>query len=88
MGGWPVFTLRDGKLVTMGEIKTLLGVLLADALPKVTTRAICPALPTLLAREGVTEEGRWTNKSYNHYVRKGHSGDWRGLLDNIRGLSI
>ena len=93
LGGRPVFTWSDGKLITMGEINNLLAALLPDAPVKMTTRAFRPALPTLLAREGVTEHvlqalGRWTSKSYNHYVRKGRSGDWRGLVDKIKSLSI
>ena len=80
-------------LITMGEINSLLATSLPDTPIKVTTRAFRPALPTLLAREGVTEQvlqalGRWTSKSYNHYVRKGRSGDWRGQVVKIKYLSI
>ena len=77
----------------MGELNSLLATLLPDAPVKVTTRAFRPALPTLLAREGVTEQvlqalGRWTSKSYNNYVHKGRSGDWKGLVVKIKSLSI
>ena len=80
-------------MITMGEIILLLAALLPNAPIKITTRAFRPVLPTLLAREGVTEQvlqalGRWTSKSYNHYVRKGRSGDWRGLVEKIKTLSI
>ena len=93
LGGRPAFMWSDGKLITMQEINLLLAALLPKAPVKITARAFRPALPTLLAREGVTEQvvqalGRWTSKSYNQYVWHGRSGDWRGLVEKIKNLSI
>ena len=93
LGGRPVFTWKGGNLITMNELNSLLATLLPDAPIRLTTRAFRPALPTLLAREGVTEQvlqalGRWTSKSYNNYVRHGRSGDWRGLVVKIKSLAI
>ena len=93
LGGRPVFTWKGGLLITMNEVNSLLTTLLPGAPTSLTTRAFRPALPTLLAREGVTEQvlqalGRWTSKSYNNYVRHGRSGDWRGLVVKIRSLAI
>ena len=93
MGGTPVFTWKDGSLITLGDMNTMLGVLLAKEVPKITTRAFRPALPTILAREGASEEmlkslGRWTSSTYLHYVREGKTEDWRGLLQKLRNLSL
>ena len=93
LGGRPVFTWKGGNLITMNELNSLLATLLPDAPIRLTTRAFRPALPTLLAREGVNEQvlqalGRWTSNSYNNYVRHGRSGDWRGLVVKIKSLAI
>ena len=84
---------KEGNLITISELKSLLATLLPDAPIKITTRAFRPALPTLLVREGVTEQvlqalWRWTSKSYNNYVCHGRSGDWRGLVVKIKSLAI
>ena len=93
MGGSPIFTWKDGSLITLGDMNKMLGVLLAKEEPKITSRAFRPALPTILAREGASEEmlkslGRWTSSTYLHYVREGKTGDWRGLLQKLRNLSL
>jgi hypothetical protein len=47
--------------------------------PRISTRAFCPALPSILACEGASEDmlkalGRWTSKTYLHYVHEGRTG--------------
>ena len=92
-GDKPLFIWRDGSLITMTEINAVLGLLLEGEDPAITTRAFRPALPTILAKQGATEEslkalGRWTSRSYLHYVREGRTGDWRGLLQKLRSLKV
>ena len=55
--------------------------------------AFRPALPSILAREGALEEklkalGRWSSKTYKHYVKEGRTGDWKGLLQKLRKMAI
>ena len=92
-GDKPLFVWRDNSLITMAEMNAILGILLEGEDPAITTRAFRPALPTILAKQGATEEalkslGRWTSRSYLHYVREGRTGDWRGLLLQLRSLRI
>ena len=80
-------------MVTLGDLNCVLGILLDKENPKITTRAFRPALPSILAREGASKEmlkalGRWTSKTYLHYVREGRTGDWKGLLQKRRNLAI
>ena len=93
MGGSPVFTWKEGSLITLGGMNTMLGVLLDKEVPKITTRAFRPALPSILARKGASDEmlkslGRWTSSTYLNYVRVGKTGDWKGLLQKLRNLSM
>ena len=93
VGGKPLFSWEDGSVVTLEEINKVLVVILPGEDPAMTTRAFRPALPSILAREGVQEStlkdlGRWTSKTYLHYVREGRSSDWRGLLLKLRGLRL
>lgn len=92
-GDKPVFVWKDSSLITLSEMNTVLSILLEGEDPPVTTRAFRPALPTILARQGASEEllkslGRWTSRTYLNYVREGRTGDWRGLLQKLRGLKI
>ena len=93
VAGKPVFTWKDGTLVTLEDINRVLTVLLPGMDPRITTRAFRPALPSILAREGASEAmlkalGRWTSRTYLHYVREGRTGDWRGLLTKLRELAL
>ena len=56
IGGTPVFTWKEGSLITLDDMNNKLGVLLDKELPKITTRAFRPALPSILAKEGASEE--------------------------------
>ena len=81
IGGRPVYTWACGAIVTIGDINKKMEALLLWESTKVTTRAFRPALPTILAREGASEDmllslGRWTSKSYLNYVRKDRIADW------------
>jgi hypothetical protein len=92
VGGRPAFTWKDGSIATLTDFNKILEALLGREKPKITTRAFRPALPTILAREGATESmllslGRWTSKSYLHYVRKGRTNDWKGLLLKLRKIA-
>ena len=74
-------------------MNTMLGVLLDKEVPKIRTRAFRPALPSILVREGASEEmlkslERWTSSTNLHYVREGKTGDWKGLLQQMRNLSM
>ena len=89
----PIFCWEDESLVTMDEINTVLSIILECEEPAITTRAFRPALPTILARQGASEEllktlGRWISRTYLHYVREGRSGEWQGLLAKLRNLKI
>ena len=89
----PVFVWKDGTLVTLEDINRVPTVLLPGMDPRITTRAFRPALPSILAREGASEAmlkalGRWTSRTYLHYVREGRTGDWRGLLTKLRELAL
>ena len=53
VGGKPLFTWEAGSLVTLEEINKVLLVILPGEEPAITTRAFRPALPSILAREGV-----------------------------------
>ena len=80
-------------MVTLEEINKVLLVILPGEDPVITTRAFRPALPSIIAREGVQEStlkdlGRWTSRSYLNYVWEGRSGDWRRLLLKLRGLHL
>ena len=55
-GDKPLFVWRDNSLITMGEINAILAILLEGEDPAITTRAFRPALPTILAKQGATEE--------------------------------
>ena len=93
VGGKALFTWDDDSLITLSEINGILAVILEEEEPRLTTRAFRPALPTILARQGVSEEslkslGRWTSRTYLHYVREGRSADWQGLLRNLKNLKI
>ena len=93
IGGKPLFSWDDDSLITLSEINWILSVILEDEEPRITTRAFRPALPTILARQGASEEtlkslGRWTSRTYLHYVREGRTSDWQGLLKKLRNLRI
>ena len=93
LGSQPLFTWRDNSLVTMEEMNTILATIATEEDPPITTRAFRPALPSILARQGATEEtlkslGQWTSRTYLHYVHEGQSADWRGLLLQLRNLRI
>ena len=93
VGGKPLFSWDDDSLITLSEINGILSVILEGEEPRITTRAFRPALPTILARQGASEEslkslGRWTTRTYLHYVMEGRSADWQGLLKNLRSLRI
>ena len=73
VGGKPLFTWEDGSAVTLEEINKVLLVILPGEDPAITMRAFRPALPSILARDGVQvstlkDLGRWTSKSYLNYV--------------------
>ena len=92
-GSQPLFTWRDNSLITLEEMNTIISTILEGEDPPMSTRAFRPALPSILARQGASEEvlkslGRWTSKTYLHYVREGRSADWRGLLLKLRNLEI
>ena len=92
-GSQPLFTWRDNSLITLEEMNTIIATILDGEDPPMSTRAFRPALPSILARQGASEEvlkslGRWTSKTYLHYVREGRSADWRGLLLKLRNLEI
>jgi hypothetical protein len=92
VGGRPAFTWKDGTIATLNDFNKILEALLGKEKPKITTRAFRPALPKILAREGATESmllslGRWTSKSYLHYVRQGRTNDWKGLLLKLRKIA-
>jgi hypothetical protein len=77
----------------MSEINCVLSMILEGEEPKMTTCAFRPALPTILARQGASEEclkslGCWTSRTYLHYVWEGRSADWQGLLMKLRSLKI
>ena len=77
----------------MEEMNAIIATILEGEDPPITMRAFRPSLPSILARQGATEEvlkslGRWTSKTYLHYVREGRSADWRGLLLQLRSLKI
>jgi hypothetical protein len=87
VGGKPIFTWGDGSLVMLDNIKRILTVLLPGLNPRITTQA------SILAHEGASEGmlkalGLCTSKTYLHYVREGRTGDWRGLLQKLRDLSL
>ena len=93
VGGKPIFQWGDGSLVTLDDMNRILVVLLPGMHPRITTSAFRPALPSILAREGASEAmlkalGRWTSRTYLHYVREGRTGDWRGLLTKLRELAL
>jgi hypothetical protein len=93
VGGKPLFSWDDESFITLREINGILSVILEEEEPRITTRAFRPALPTILARQGASEEslkslGRWTSRTYLHYVREGRSADWQGLLKKLRSLRI
>ena len=92
-GGTPLFSHEDGTLLTISDLNEVLSKVLPDRTPPMTCRWFRPALPTILARQGASEEllkslGRWTSRTYLHYVREGRTGDWRGLLMKLRSLKI
>jgi hypothetical protein len=91
--GKPLFCWDDESLVTMNEINCVLSMILEGEEPKITTCAFRPALPMILARQGASEEllkslGRWTSRTYLHYVREGRRSDWQGLLMKLQSLKI
>ena len=93
IGGKPLFTWDDDSLMTLTEMNHILSVILEGEEPRITTRVFCPALPTILAKQGASEEtlkslGRWTSRTYLHYVREGRTSDWQGLLKKLRNLRI
>ena len=84
-GGEAIFQWGDGTLITLTDMNKILEVLLGQEHPKIMTRAFRPALPSILAREGTSEEmlkalGWWTIQTYLHYVQAGRNGDWKGWL--------
>jgi hypothetical protein len=92
-GGKLLFCWEDESLVTMDEINTVLSIILEGEEPAITMRAFRPALPTILARQGASEEllkslGCWTSRTYLHYVREGRSSEWQGLLAKLRNFKI
>ena len=87
-----MFTWGDGSIVTLGDMNKILSSILAQENQKITKRAFRPTLPIILAREWASEEmllslGRWTSKTYLHYVRKGRTNDWKGLLVKLRKVA-
>ena len=92
-GGTPLFSHEDATLLTISDLKEVLSKVLPGRTPPMICRGFRPALPTILARQGASEEllkslGRWTSRTYLHYVREGRTGDWRGLLMKLRSLKI
>ena len=81
-GNTPVFTSKDGSLVTVGEFNRKLAILLPDEIPKITARAFRPALATIMARQGASQDtlkslGRWSSKAFQTYIRKGRANNWK-----------
>ena len=81
-GNIPVFTSKDGSLVTVGEFNRKLAILLPDEIPKITARAFRPALATIMARQGASQDtlkslGRWSSKAFQTYIRKGRANNWK-----------
>ena len=79
--------------MTLVELNAILAGLLPNEDPVITTRGFRPALPSILAREGASEDllrslGRWTSSTYLSYVREGRTGDWKSLLSKLRGLTL
>ena len=78
----PVFTYKDGSLVTVGDFNRKLALLLPEEYPKITARAFRPALATIMARQGASQDtlkslGRWTSKAFQTYIRKGRANNWK-----------
>ena len=89
----PLFTWEDSTLLTLGKLNAILAGLLPNEDPVITTRGLRPALPSIQAREGASEDllrslGRWTSSTYLSYVREGRTGDWKSLLSKLRGLIL
>jgi hypothetical protein len=89
VGGKALFCWDDESLITLSENNWILSVILEGEEPRITTSAFRHALPTILARQGASEEslkslGRWTSRTYLHYVREGRSADCQGLLKKLR----
>ena len=75
-----VFSWSSGAPFTIRELGGLMGEWSGQG-PRVTPRDLRAALPTLLARKGVSEDtikmlGRWSSKAYNSYIRQGRANAW------------
>ena len=92
-GSKPLFIWDDDTLITLDELNAILTGLLPEEDPAMTSRAFRPALPSILARQGASEDllrslGRWTSQTYLTYVREGRTGDWRSLLTSLHNLKL
>ena len=89
----PVFTYKDGSLVTVGDFNRKLALLLPEEYPKITARAFRPALATIMARQGASQDtlkslGRWTSKAFQTYIRKGRANDWKAARMELQKAII
>ena len=75
-----VFSWSSGSPFTIRELGRLMGEW-SDQESRYTPRDLRAALPTLLARKGVSEDtlkmlGRWSSKAFNSYIRQGRANAW------------
>lgn len=75
-----VFSWSSGAPFTSRELGRLMGEWSGPG-TRATPRDLRAALPTLLARKGVSEDtlkmlGRWSSKAYNNYIRQGRANAW------------
>ena len=92
-GTIPVFTSKDGSLVTVGDFNRKLAMLLPEESPKITARAFRPALATIMARQGASQDtlkslGRWTSKAFQTYIRKGRANNWKAARIELQKAII
>ena len=75
-----VFSWSSGNPFTIRELGGMMGEWSGQG-PRATPRDLRAALPTLLARKGVSEDtlkmlGRWSSQAYNSYIRQGRANAW------------
>ena len=92
-GTTPVFTFKDGSLATVGDFNRKLSVLLPEETPKITARAFRPALATIMARQGASQDtlkslGRWSSKAFQTYIRKGRANNWKAARMELQKAII
>ena len=83
-----VFCWSSGNPFTIRELGKLMGEWSGPE-HRATPRDLRAALPTLLARKGVSEEtlkmlGRWSSKSFNNYIRQGRANAWTEAKDALQ----